>query len=362
MQCYIVGGAVRDLLMGQNPKDADMAFSGSPEDFMQAFPTAQKVGKTVQVWMVGKYEYMPLYHNDITQDLTQRDLTINALALDEHGILYAHPLAIFDIKNTLLRPASNKAFFTDPTRIYRLARFAALYPHFSVHKDSIAQGRAVVQEAKHTQLPGERVGRECIKALHAEKPSRFFQVLAQTQALLPWFTEYAQLPLAKQKLFEQLTDTFPWQTDTEEDPHTLSLIRWMFLGYCMGNDLDQSLQEHAIYRLGHRLCLPLTLTKAGYAMAQTFVKACQFSQLCVKEKVRIVRKIEALGISLPYWRAVDHICQKSISVQALQALCIVKGVHLPPQWQNKGALSGEKHFALQCQALQNEILQPIIQE
>ncbi len=357
MQCYIVGGAVRDLLMGQHPKDADMAFSGSPEAFMQAFPTAQKVGKTVHVWMVGKYEYMPLYHDDIAQDLAHRDLTINALALDAHGILYAHPLAIFDIKNTLLRPASDKAFFTDPTRIYRLARFAALYPHFTVHEDGISQGRAVVQEAKHTKLPGERVGRECIKALHTEKPSRFFQILAQTQALLPWFAEYAQLSLAKQKLFTQLTDSFSWQENTEKAPHMLALIRWMFLGYCMGNDLEQSLQEHAIYRLGHRLCLPLNLTKAAYAMAQTFAKACQFTQLCVEEKVRIVRKIEALGISLPYWYAVDHICQKPISVQAWQALHIIKGVHLPPQWQNKGALSGEKHFALQCQALQDRLIQ-----
>ncbi len=371
----MVGGAVRDLLMGHIPKDADMAFGGSAQDFMCAFPQAQQVGKSVHVWLLNGREYVPLHNNCLEDDLRHRDLTINAMALDQNGILYTHPMAFFDLKNGILRPASEQAFHHDPTRIYRLARFASTFQDFTVHASALQQGLAVIQEGKHVHIPAERVGREMFKALQAPCPSRFMYTLEKMQGLNPWFAELADLSRGQRYLWGQCMDSYTMGENAETyrlgGNYHLAMLRWMFLGAFYGEGTQEqnisSFQDHALYHLGQRLSLPLAFSKAAFCMAETFVAACQLRQLSLEEQVCLVHKVHKLGLSELYWAALDHLCEQlphhqscAHSTYALALLRVLHTVHLPEEWHNKGAKSGKKLLQMQVQAweifLQNNAL------
>ncbi len=361
MKCYIVGGAVRDILMGQKPKDADMAFSGSIEDFLLAYPQAQQVGKSIQVWIVQGREYMPLYNNCIQDDLRNRDLTINAFAMDDDGHIFAHPQAFFDLKNAVLRPASTYAFEQDPSRIYRLARFAANFPLFTVHKEALKQAQAVVQAKKQCTLPAERVGRELFKALQAPCPSRFFQILQATQAFNPWF---AELHVHFEQYPESMTQWGHFMDSCQHkdfSAYELALYRWMLLGglwSCASKSKLYSNEEHPLSALGIRLCLPLAFTKAALCIVELAPHASSLTTLCFEKQASMILAIHKMGLSKLFWAAIDRLClEKSslppISSHAFKVLKILMQIHLPLEWQNLGAESGEKLRQLQVQALEN---------
>ena len=105
MNVYLVGGAVRDLLLGRLPREWDYAFDGSREAFLAEHPDAAAVG-AVQVCLWRGCEFMPLRGASLPDDLRARDLTINALALDAAGRLHCHPQALHDLRHRLLRPVS----------------------------------------------------------------------------------------------------------------------------------------------------------------------------------------------------------------------------------------------------------------
>ncbi|MDO5483989.1 MAG: polynucleotide adenylyltransferase, partial [Desulfovibrionaceae bacterium] len=186
MELYLAGGAVRDLLQGLTPRELDFAFAGSLEDFLAAHADARPVGKSVRVCLWHGQEYMPLRGNSIQDDLAARDITVNDLALDSRGVLHFHTQAIADLCNRVLRPASPTALADDPARAFRLARFAALWPDWTVSDEALAQMRGLKADTL-ARLPAERVGRELLKALKGPRPGRFFEVLTRGHALEPWF-------------------------------------------------------------------------------------------------------------------------------------------------------------------------------
>ncbi len=365
MQYYLVGGAVRDILMGRIPKDADLAFDGSLEEFFADCPTAQKVGKSVHVYLVDGKEYMPLYAHTITADLLHRDLTINAVALDQQGCIHAHPLAFFDMRHGFLRPASAEAFFQDATRIYRLARFAATFPQFSVHEEALQQAYAVVKTKAHALLPAERVGREFFKALYAEKPSLFLQCLQKIQALQPWFKECCTVPPKDLLHLGALMDGIPPYSSKQDeymgDIEDVGLIRFLLWGMFFQHSQQIPPAQHPLYQLALRLHLPLHFAKSAVFFASTCEQAKYLIQLPLPTQIYILRQAHILGIARTYWQAIAHVCtaqEKQIQGQnivsyATQALQCLQHVHLPPIWQNKGELSGKKLLELQCAALQH---------
>ncbi len=327
-----------------------MAFSGTEADFVQAHPEAQRVGKSVQVWLWQGREYMPLYKNSLSEDLAQRDLTINAFALDEEGHIFAHPFAFFDVKNGILRPASEQAFFQDPTRLYRLARFAATYPHFTVHKDALKQAQALVQEKKQEALPAERVGRELLKALQAPCPALFFHCLVQCHALHPWFSEMeiclGQAPqiLVKWRQYGENAQEMYFSA------YELALFRWMFLGALW--PAHEGEEVHPMVHMGQRVCLPLAFAKAAVSMTTYGEKARILQNLPLAEQVHMMLTVHKQGLSKLFWAVIDALCPATLpSVYALQALQVLLQVHLPLEWQDRGAASGEKLLELQVQAL-----------
>jgi tRNA nucleotidyltransferase (CCA-adding enzyme) len=203
MQTYLVGGAVRDKLLGLEVKDRDWVVVGSTPDEMRARGFKQ-VGADFPVFLHPKtHEEYALarterkqgrgYHGftvysapDVTleQDLKRRDLTINAMAETEEGELVDPFHGHGDLEQRKLRHVS-EAFAEDPLRILRTARFAArLQPMgFSVCQETMALMREMVSKGELGDLVPERVWQEVQRALHEKAPGVFFDVLKDVGAL-----------------------------------------------------------------------------------------------------------------------------------------------------------------------------------
>ncbi len=139
------------------------------------FPGQKKVGKKISVYLIGRDEYTISKYQNIMDDLMSRDLTINAIAEDDKGRIYHHPLAIEDLKNRVLRAISRKNFEEDPLRVHRMARFYAQFPDFSVDINSLEIIRQVGGNIHlMKKISKERVSQEVSKAICAKKTIKLF--------------------------------------------------------------------------------------------------------------------------------------------------------------------------------------------
>ncbi|MDR0588393.1 MAG: multifunctional CCA addition/repair protein [Burkholderiales bacterium] len=197
---YTVGGAVRDALLGLPSSDRDFVVTGAtPEMMVRA--GYKPVGKDFPVFLHPEtHEEYALartekkdgrgYHGfmfytspdvTITDDLRRRDVTINAMAIDKHGVLIDPFSGKRDLALGVLRHVS-PAFAEDPLRVLRVARFAARFD-FKVAEETLALMRAIVQSDELETLPAERLWQETAKALMSQKPARYLQVLRECGAL-----------------------------------------------------------------------------------------------------------------------------------------------------------------------------------
>lgn len=200
-QSYIVGGAVRDRLLGQAVQDRDWVVVGaSVEDMLAAGFTP--VGKDFPVFLHPRtHEEYALarterktapgykgfvFHADrdvrLEDDLIRRDLTINAMAEDGEGNLIDPYGGQRDLAARVFRHVS-QAFAEDPVRILRLARFAARFPEFSVAPETMELMRGMVVAGEVDHLVAERVWQEISRGLMYSKPSRMIDVLRKCGAL-----------------------------------------------------------------------------------------------------------------------------------------------------------------------------------
>ncbi len=198
---YLVGGAVRDQLMGQTPGDRDWVVVGARTQDLAAlgyvpvgrdFPvflhpeTREEVAlaRTERKTARGYHGFE--FHADpgvtLEEDLRRRDLTINAIAQDEEGHLIDPWGGQADLQAGILRHVS-EAFAEDPVRILRLSRFAARWPSFTVAEATQALCRTMVDEGEVDALVPERVWQEISRGLMEPRPSRMFSVLRECGAL-----------------------------------------------------------------------------------------------------------------------------------------------------------------------------------
>lgn len=201
MKTYIVGGAVRDELLGVPVKDRDYVVVGAtPEEMIAQGYTP--VGKDFPVFLhpVTHAEYALarterktepgykgfVFHTDagvtLEEDLIRRDLTINAMAKDESGTIVDLFNGQQDIEQRIFRHVS-PAFAEDPVRILRIARFAARFPQFSVAAETNALMQTMVAAGEVDALVPERVWQELARGLMEVQPSRMFAVLRDCGAL-----------------------------------------------------------------------------------------------------------------------------------------------------------------------------------
>jgi tRNA nucleotidyltransferase (CCA-adding enzyme) len=201
MKTYLVGGAVRDALMGLAGSDRDWVVVGGTPEILVA-QGYQPVGRDFPVFLhPDTHEEYALarterktargYHGfavhaapDVTleEDLARRDLTINAIAQDEHGHRTDPYGGERDIAAQVLRHVT-EAFREDPVRILRVARFAARFPTFTVAPETMALMREMVDSGEVDALVSERVWQELSRGLMAAQPSRMVQVLRDCGAL-----------------------------------------------------------------------------------------------------------------------------------------------------------------------------------
>lgn len=213
MQIYLVGGAVRDKLLGRPVTEKDWVVVGArPDDLLtQGYravgrdfpvflhPQTQEeyaLARTERKSGSGHTGFICDFSPDITleEDLLRRDLTVNAMAEDGSGKLIDPYGGQRDLEQRLLRHAS-PAFREDPLRVFRVARFAARYAPlgFSVAEETQALMREMAESGELASLTPERVWKETEKALGEDSPDVFISVLRECNALASWFPEVDHL-------------------------------------------------------------------------------------------------------------------------------------------------------------------------
>ena len=201
MKTYLVGGAVRDALLGLSGSDRDWVVVGSTPEDMAALGFTP-VGKDFPVFLHPRtHEEYALARTErktapgykgfvvhaspevtLEEDLARRDLSINAIAQADDGRLIDPYGGQHDLQHKVLRHVTD-AFREDPVRILRVARFAARFPAFTVAKQTLALMQDMVAAGEVDALVSERVWQELAKGLLAARPSRMLQVLRDCGAL-----------------------------------------------------------------------------------------------------------------------------------------------------------------------------------
>jgi tRNA nucleotidyltransferase (CCA-adding enzyme) len=200
---YLVGGAVRDRLLGIEPRERDWVVVGSTPEAMRrdgyrqvgaSFPvflhpdTSEEyaLARTEKKQGHGYHGFAVDFHPGVTleQDLERRDLTINAMAEDENGRLIDPFGGQADLEARLLRHVS-PAFSEDPLRVLRVARFAARFSNrgFRVHPETLELMSSITDSGELEHLVAERCWAEIRSALAAPTPSAFLAVLRDCGAL-----------------------------------------------------------------------------------------------------------------------------------------------------------------------------------
>lgn len=209
MQVYLVGGAVRDHLLGHPYHEKDYVVVGATPEQLLA-EGYQPVGKDFPVFLhpKTKEEYALArterksgvgYHGfqfftdtsvKLEDDLIRRDLTINAMAMDETGTVYDPYGGQQDLQHKILRHVSD-AFTEDPLRVLRVARFAARYASygFKVAEETLQLMRKIAQSGELSALTPERVWKETSRALMEDHADVYFQILKDCDALEALFPE-----------------------------------------------------------------------------------------------------------------------------------------------------------------------------
>lgn len=200
---YLVGGAVRDELLGIQAVEKDWVVVGcTPAEMIEkgfkqvgaSFPVflhpqsgeEYALARTEKKRGHGYHGFKVDFHPGVSleEDLLRRDLTINAMAKDESGKLIDPHGGQRDLEQRSLRHVS-PAFVEDPLRVMRVARFAARFAHlgFTVHDSTLALMREITQSGELQHLAAERTWREIERAMESAKPSVFVSVLRQCEAL-----------------------------------------------------------------------------------------------------------------------------------------------------------------------------------
>ena len=271
MRSYIVGGAVRDRLLGLPVQDRDWVVVGATPEELRALGYLP-VGADFPVFLhpETKEEYAlarterktaPGYHGfafhaspevTLEQDLQRRDLTLNAIAEDADGTLIDPWDGARDLEAKLLRHVS-PAFAEDPVRILRVARFAARFTGFRIAPETLALMHAMVQAGEVDALVPERVWREVSRGLMEARPSRMFEVLRECGALERVLPEVARLFGVPQRAdYHPEVDTgvhLMMVLDMAARLNTSLAVRYACLGHDLGKGTTPA--ENLPRHLGH---------------------------------------------------------------------------------------------------------------
>lgn len=260
MKTYLVGGAVRDILMGRPQIDNDYVVVGSTAEEMLAqgfkpvgadftvylhpetgeeYALARTEHKTAPGYKGFKFKSDPTI--TLEEDLGRRDLTINAMAVDDSDHIVDPFNGQQDIKDCLLRHVSEEAFKEDPVRVLRVARFHARYRDFHVHHKTLALCQTMAENGELNHLVPERVWMELAKGLMEKTPSKMIDTLWAVDALDILIPELAALagvpqPLEHHPEGDVLTHTL-MALDLAAELDAPLEVRWAVLLHDLGKGL-----------------------------------------------------------------------------------------------------------------------------
>lgn len=326
---YLVGGALRDEIMGREKHDEDYCVTGlSSKEFLKLFPMAHTRGKSFEVYDIEGKEFAlaridrksGLGHKEfeitadksitIEQDLERRDITVNSIAKDVLTGKIIDPFnGIKDIKNKTIK-ATSKAFAEDPLRVYRVARFAAQL-EFDIDIHTLELMSSLKNELN--TLSKERVFEEFKKALSQNKPSIFFEILRKANVLDVHFIEIYNLIGALQ----------PIQYHPEGDAYNHTMIvldeiskntkdlKVRFAG--LVHDLGKGITPKEKYphhyghdkngvklvgNLGNRICAPNAWIKCGKVSADEHMRGGIFYEMKPSKQVQFLEKVSKSYLGL----------------------------------------------------------------
>ena len=248
MKIYAVGGAIRDTLMGLPVHDIDYVVVGSSVEEMIA-KGFRPVGKDFPVFLhpetqaeyalarterkTGQgYKGFHFYADPsvtLEQDLERRDLTINAMAQEvsadgkQLGPIIDPYNGQEDLAAKVFRHVSS-AFYEDPLRLLRIARFAARFPEFRIADETMTALKAIVQSGELNALSAERIWQELARGLVASKPMHMFQVLLNTGATKTLLPNVLTTKLGEESFRESLITHFDLAGNTLEERCAITLM------------------------------------------------------------------------------------------------------------------------------------------
>ena len=326
---YLVGGAVRDELIGRKVHDKDYCVVGlEQKEWETLFPEAHKRGKFFCVYDlegtefalarkekkegIGHKQFSIITGKEITieEDLARRDITINAMAKEiETGELIDPYKGKNDLENKIIR-ATSKAFCEDPLRVYRVARFSAMLD-FQVEENTISMMKNLKDEL--STLSVERVFDEFRKALSTDKPSNFFEILKKAEVLDVHFKE----------IYDLIGSTQPQKYHPEGDSfaHTMMVIdkcaqitdsleiRFSALVHDLGKGITpkEMLPHHyghdkkgvfLVANFGKRLKMPEVWIKCGKTAAAEHMLGGIFSKMTAPKQVDFLERVSKSKLGL----------------------------------------------------------------
>lgn len=316
-QIWLVGGTVRDLLLGQPVQDIDLvaALSGSQLE-MAGFRPVCPVSSS-PIWFkhkpgLGNVE-VTVIDNPATmvQELKRRDFTINAMKMGLDGLLFDPLNGQADLADGQLRPCAEDSLYDDPIRVFRAFRFAA--DGWQLHHEAVQQLNSRQWEELFEDIPVERFSREMVKALARQKPELFFQLMVKYQtgtSYLPEIFKMGQVPAG------------PLQYHPEGDlfSHSIQVMQKVaaeitdpLARFCgLFHDLGKLCTKPELYPRHHghdkagfepakalcqRLKLPVAWGKALAWCCCLHTTANNWSELRPATKIRLAERASKAGIS-----------------------------------------------------------------
>ena len=332
---YLVGGAIRDKLLGISNHDEDYCVTGlSFDEFSRLFPEAFVRGKDFPVFSIDNMEFaiarkerkIGIGHNNfeievdkkitIEEDLARRDITINAIARE---VLTGKIIDPFngekDLKNNVIRAVSNH-FAEDPLRAYRVARFASQF-NFDVEDNTIKMITSLKVEL--SSLCVERVYNEFSKALLTNNPTVFFEVLRKANVLEVHFKEIYDLIGAEQPVkyhpegdsynhtmlvLDKVTNaTANLETERKLEIRFAALVHDLGKGTTPKEEYPHHIGHEKrgvglVKNIGKRLKLPTRLIKCGITSCLEHMRGGVFDKMTLGKKVSFIEQINSTILAL----------------------------------------------------------------
>ena len=298
MKIYLVGGAVRDQIMGLSVKDKDYVVVGSTSEEMVKLGY-KPVGKDFPVFLHPKthheyalarterkiskgYKGFKVYASKevtLEEDLKRRDLTINAIAKDARGQFFDPFHGIQDIKNKVLRHVSS-AFVEDPIRVLRIARFSARFHQFKIHPKTEAILKQIVKNKEIEAVASERIWHELFVGFSEKKSYLMLEVLHKCGALKLLLPE---MNYVKHK--HSIKKSFEYAFKSKHSPEIKAALFFMYLYPLKGNSKLQG----EIYT---RLSVPNAVKKLTEKTIANLSDLKQFKKLKPRQILDLIYKMD----------------------------------------------------------------------